>query len=36
MTMDPRHSAAFALTADAEENDMGSDALDALKERALH
>ncbi len=36
MTMDPAHSTAFALTADAEENDMGSDALDALKERALH
>ena len=39
MTMDPAHSAAFTLSADAqdaEENDMGSDALDALKERALH
>ena len=33
MTMDPGHSAAFTLSADAEENDMG---LDALKERGLH
>jgi segregation and condensation protein B len=36
MTIDPGHSTAFALTAEAEENDMGSDALDALRERALH
>lgn len=38
MTMDPGHSAAFAFGAedDAEDNSMGSDALDALKERALH
>lgn len=39
MTMDPGHSAAFAFGADAddaEDNSMGSDALDALKDRALH
>lgn len=39
MIMDPSHSAAFALEADAddaEDNEMGSDALDALRERALH
>ena len=39
MTMDPGQSAAFdyGLDADdAEDNAMGSDALDALKERALH
>jgi len=39
MTMDPGHGAAFAYKAevdDLEGNEMGSDALDALKERALH
>ena len=36
MTIDSRHRAAFVLMTDAEENDMGSDALDALKQRALH
>jgi len=39
MTMDPGHGSAFAFGAevdDAEDNEMGSDALDALKERALH
>jgi segregation and condensation protein B len=37
--MDPGHSAAFAYRAEtdgAEDGEMGSDALDALKERALH
>ncbi len=39
MIMDPGHSAAFAYgseTEGTEESGMGSDALDALKERALH
>lgn len=39
MTMDPGHSAAFAFGADmddAEDNEMGSDALDALRQHALH
>ena len=39
MTMDPGHSAAFAFGVemdDSEDNEMGSDALDALKLHALH
>lgn len=39
MIMDPGHSASFAYGAEtdgAEDGEMGSDALDALKERALH
>jgi len=39
MTMDPGHGAAFAMEADLDDmqdNHTGSDALEALKERALH